>query len=121
MKKSLMETKKVLVTGADGFIGSHLVDNLLSRGYRVRALAQYNSFNSIGWLDQIQGAASLEVISGDVRDQGFCHELTDGVAIVFNLAALIAIPYSYSAPQSYLDTNVMGALNIAKSCLHNSV
>jgi len=121
VKKSLMETKKVLVTGADGFIGSHLVDNLLSRGYPVRALAQYNSFNSIGWLDQIQGAASLEVISGDVRDQGFCHELTDGVAIVFNLAALIAIPYSYSAPQSYLDTNVMGALNIAKSCLHNSV
>ncbi len=103
--------KLVLVTGADGFIGSHLVDMLLQRGYRVRALAQYNSFNNLGWLEGNNHRA-LEVVCGDVRDQSFCREIVKGCDIVFHLAALIAIPYSYVAPESYVDTNIKGTLNM---------
>jgi len=109
--------KKVLVTGADGFIGSHLTEALIQAGAEVRALSYYNSFNSWGWLDDLDCLKDLEVISGDVRDPHFCRSLTRGVDIVFHLAALIAIPYSYLAPDSYVDTNVKGTLNICQAAL----
>ena len=113
--------KKVLVTGADGFIGSHLVEYLHSQGYNVRALAQYNSFNSWGWLENASCLNDIEVISGDIRDGQFCRSLCEGVDTVFHLAALIAIPYSYQAPQSYVDTNVNGTLNMCQAALANNV
>lgn len=113
--------KKVLVTGADGFIGSHLVELLASRDIEVRALAQYNSFNSWGWLDGIELPREVEVLSGDIRDPFFCQKLCDGVDAVFHLAALIAIPYSYVAPQAYVETNVMGTLNICQAALNSGV
>lgn len=106
--------KKLLVTGADGFIGSHLTETLLSEGYAVRALAQYNSFNNWGWLEGLENP-DLEVVTGDVRDPNFCREIVKGCDVVFHLAALIAIPYSYVAPDSYVDTNVKGTLNICQA------
>lgn len=112
--------KSVAVTGADGFIGSHLVEGLLARGYKVKALAQYNSFNSWGWLEQIPRTPNLDVWTGDVRDPNFCRRFVEGVDIVFHLAALIAIPYSYIAPDSYIDTNVKGTLNICQAVRENS-
>lgn len=104
----------VLVTGADGFIGSHLTELLLSEGYRVRALNFYNSFNNWGWLEQIRHP-NLEIVSGDVRDSDFCRHITRGCSMVFHLAALIAIPYSYIAPDSYVDTNIRGTLNMCQA------
>lgn len=104
----------VLVTGADGFIGSHLTDMLLAQGYRVRALSQYNSFNYWGWLEG-NHHPNLEVVCGDVRDPNFCREITRGCSLVFHLAALIAIPYSYVAPDSYVDTNIKGTLNMVQA------
>lgn len=101
----------VLVTGADGFIGSHLTDMLLERGYRVRALAQYNSFNNLGWLEGNRNPL-LEIVTGDVRDQSFCREIARGCDTIYHLAALIAIPYSYVAPESYIDTNIKGTMNM---------
>jgi len=112
--------KTALVTGADGFIGSHLTGMLLEKGYRVKALSQYNSFNHWGWLEGISHPA-LEVVSGDIRDPHFCMKLVKGSDIVFHLAALIAIPYSYVAPDSYIDTNVKGTLNICQAALENGV
>ncbi len=109
---------KVLVTGADGFIGSHLVEHLVAEGHEVRALAQYNSFNSWGWLDHLPSLDGVEVVSGDIRDAQFCTTLTQGVETVFHLAALIAIPYSYVAPDSYVETNVRGTLNICQAALN---
>ncbi len=106
--------KPVLVTGADGFIGSHLTEALLDKGLRVRALAQYNSFSSWGWLEDIPGDR-LEVVCGDVRDPDFCRHITRGTGTVFHLAALIAIPYSYVAPDSYVDTNIKGTLNMLQA------
>lgn len=103
-----------LVTGADGFIGSHLTETLLGDGFRVRALSQYNSFNNWGWLEDVRHP-DLEVVSGDVRDPNFCRELVRGVDTVFHLAALIAIPYSYIAPDSYVDTNIRGTLNMLQA------
>lgn len=111
---------KVLVTGADGFIGSHLTEMLLEKGYRVKALAQYNSFNNWGWLEDVKHDA-LEIVSGDVRDAAFCRHITKDVEIIFHLAALIAIPYSYIAPESYVDTNVTGTLNICQAAKDNGV
>lgn len=113
--------KKVLVTGADGFIGSHLTEMLLQKGYSVRALSQYNSFNFWGWLEDIGTHANLEVISGDIRDPHYCKEITKGIDIIFHLGALIAIPYSYVAPDSYVDTNVKGTLNICQAAKENGV
>lgn len=113
--------KKVLVTGADGFIGSHLVELLVREGYEVRALALYNSFNDWGWLDTIPCLNKVEVVTGDVRDPFLCKEITKNIDIVFHLAALIAIPYSYVAPQSYVDTNVMGTVNMCKAAMENGV
>jgi len=112
---------KVLVTGADGFIGSHLTEALLENGYEVRALTQYNSFNYWGWLGDIPKQANLEIVIGDIRDPHFCKEITSEIDIVFHLAALIAIPYSYVAPDSYVDTNVRGTLNMCQAAKENGV
>jgi len=109
----------VLVTGADGFIGSHLVESLVQAGYSVRALVQYNSFNNWGWLENSACLNQVDIVSGDVRDANLCRELCTGVETVYHLAALIAIPYSYRAPSSYVDTNIQGTLNMcqaAKDC-----
>lgn len=103
--------KKVLVTGADGFIGSHLTRALLDEGCEVRALCLYNSFGTLGWLEGLSHP-NLETVLGDVRDPDFCREICRGVDTVFHLAALIAIPYSYIAPDSYVDTNIRGTLNM---------
>lgn len=115
---TLME-KQVLVTGADGFIGSHLVETLVKQGARVRALAHYNSFNHWGWLENVACRDRIEVVCGDVRDPHFCRKITKDMEMVFHLAALIAIPYSYQAPASYVDTNVTGTLNICQAALEN--
>ncbi|MAZ88267.1 MAG: NAD-dependent dehydratase [Cellvibrionaceae bacterium] len=112
---------KVLVTGADGFIGSHLVESLVISGCDVRALVQYNSFNSWGWLEGVSCLQDIEVIAGDVRDPILCRELCRDVDQVFHLAALIAIPYSYRAPSSYVDTNVQGTLNMCQAALDMGV
>ncbi len=113
--------KKILVTGADGFIGSHLVEHLLELGYEVRALTAYNSFNDWGWLEGVSKLKDIEVVCGDVRDPFFCKEITKDVHTIYHLAALIAIPFSYVAPQSYVETNVTGTLNICKAALDNQV
>lgn len=113
--------KRVLVTGADGFIGSHLTEMLVKQGAEVRALSQYNSFNNWGWLEDIDCLKDVEVVCGDVRDSEYCRKITKDIDIVFNLAALIAIPYSYVAPESYVDTNVKGALNICQAAISNNV
>lgn len=111
---------KVLVTGADGFIGSHLTEMLLKEGHQVKALSQYNSFNYWGWLDDISHP-NLEVLSGDVRDPHYCKHISKGIDVIYHLAALIAIPYSYVAPDSYVDTNVKGTLNICQAAKENGV
>lgn len=104
----------VAVTGADGFIGSHLVEALVARGHRVRAMVLYNSFGSWGWLETLDPEVldQVDVVLGDVRDPASVLELVEGAAAVYHLAALIAIPYSYRAPRSYVDTNVIGTLNV---------
>ncbi|WP_300761796.1 NAD-dependent 4,6-dehydratase LegB [Parabacteroides sp. ASD2025] len=112
--------EKVLVTGADGFIGSHLTEMLLEQGYKVKALSYYNSFNDWGWLNHVKHP-ELEVVTGDVRDPYFCKHITQDVEIIFHLAALIAIPYSYVAPDSYVDTNIKGTLNICQAAKENGV
>ena len=121
LKGGRMKNKKVLITGADGFIGSHLCELIMAQGATVRALAQYNSFNSWGWLEDIKDLESIEVVNGDVRDGAFCRAITKNIDVIFNLAALIAIPYSYIAPSSYIDTNVKGALNICQAGLDHGV
>jgi len=113
--------KKTLVTGADGFIGSHLVEALVKAGHHVRALSQYNSFNYWGWLEDISCRDEVEVVSGDVRDPHYCKTIMRDVETVYHLAALIAIPYSYTAPGSYVDTNVNGTLNICQAALECGV
>jgi NAD dependent epimerase/dehydratase len=112
---------KVLVTGADGFIGSHLVETLVKAGYSVRALCQYNSFSSWGWLDESPCRKEIEVVLGDVRDPAQMRQVSKGIDTLFHLAALIAIPYSYQAPSSYVDTNVQGTLNVLQAALDNGV
>jgi NAD dependent epimerase/dehydratase len=116
---SLMSWKgrKVLVTGADGFIGSHLTEELLDAGADVRAFCFYNSNGSLGWLDQLdpERAGALDVRAGDVRDAQFVSAACDGVEVIFHLAALVAIPYSYLAPESFVDTNVRGTLNVLEA------
>jgi NAD dependent epimerase/dehydratase len=109
--------KKVLITGADGFIGSHLTEALVEAGYNVRAFVYYNSFNSNGWLDSVSKEIKnkIEFFPGDIRDPNGVREAMKGVDIVFHLAALIAIPFSYHSPDSYIDTNVKGTLNIIQA------
>lgn len=116
-----MTPKTALVTGADGFIGSHLTEMLVRAGYSVKALSQYNSFNYWGWLEDVDCLPQIQVLNGDVRDPHYCKEITRGVDVVFHLAALIAIPYSYVAPDSYVDTNVRGTLNICQAARDNGV
>ena len=116
-----MEIKKkiVLVTGADGFIGSHLTEMLVAEGYQVKALSQYNSFNNWGWLEDINCKDQVEVLTGDIRDPHYCKHITQDIDLIFHLAALIAIPYSYVAPDSYVDTNIKGTLNICQAAKEN--
>ena len=111
--------KKILVTGADGFIGSHLTEMLVTKGYKVKALCHYNSFNNWGWLEGVGCREQIEVLTGDVRDTYYCKEITQDVDVIFHLAALIAIPYSYLAPDSYVDTNINGTLNICQAAREN--
>lgn len=113
-----MQGKQVFVTGADGFIGSHLVERLVSAGARVRALVYYNSWNEKGWLRDIPTDAlnAVELFAGDVRDPERVRQGVAGCDYVFHLSSLIAIPYSYDAPRSYVDTNVTGAVNVLQAC-----
>lgn len=119
--KGVQTVKTILVTGADGFIGSHLTELLVREGYKVKALSQYNSFNYWGWLEDVDCLNDIEILNGDVRDPHYCKHITKGVDTVFHLAALIAIPYSYVAPGSYVDTNINGTLNVCQAALENGV
>jgi NAD dependent epimerase/dehydratase len=112
------KNKKVLVTGADGFIGSHLVEFLVDRGAQVKAFVFYNSFNSWGWIDSFPKDLKdkIEIFAGDIRDPFGVKKAIEGVDVVFHLAALIAIPYSYYSPESYVSTNVTGTLNVLMAC-----
>ena len=109
-----LKSKTVLVTGSDGFIGSHLTEELLRMGCKVRAFAYYNSFGSWGWLDHLakDQLESIEVVTGDIRDRGSVTKAMEGIDVVFHLAALIGIPYSYDSPESYVGTNISGTLNV---------
>lgn len=109
--------KKVLVTGADGFIGSHLTETLLEAGYDVKAFSYYNSFNTWGWLDTLpaEKLKEIEIFTGDIRDPNGVREAVKGQDMVFHLAALIAIPFSYHSPDSYVDTNIKGTLNVLQA------
>ncbi len=111
--------KTALITGADGFIGSHLTEMLFLKGYDVIALSQYNSFNNWGWLESVNCKEKIKIIAGDIRDPHYCKHITKNVDVIFHLAALIAIPYSYVAPDSYVDTNIKGALNICQAAKEN--
>lgn len=112
-----LKDKKILVTGADGFIGSHLVESLIDRGCDVRAFVFYNSFNSWGWLDTLpsEKLRKLDVFAGDIRDPNGVATAMQGCDVVFHLAALIAIPFSYHSPDSYVDTNIKGTLNVLQA------
>ncbi len=118
MANDNISTKHVFVTGADGFIGSHLIERLVKLGARVCALVCYNSWNETGWLREIDRSilADIEIIKGDIRDADLMHNAVRKVDYVFHLSSLIDIPYSYIAPRSYVDTNVIGALNIFNAC-----
>ena len=108
---------KVLVTGADGFIGSHLTEELVKRGYDVKAFTYYNSFGTWGWLDSLPRAIrdQIEIFQGDIRDPNGVRTAVKGVEQIFHLAALIAIPFSYHSPDSYVDTNIKGTLNVLQA------
>ena len=116
-QKKVIREKKILVTGADGFIGSHLTETLVTQGHRVKAFVYYNSFNSWGWLDHSPRNIkdNLEVFAGDIRDPHGVRAAMADCDIVFHLAALIAIPYSYHSPDTYVDTNIKGTLNILQA------
>lgn len=116
-----LKSKSVLVTGADGFIGSHLTEMLVKEGAKVKALSQYNSFNNWGWLEDVDCKNDIEVLCGDVRDPHFIKKISKDTDVIFHLAALIAIPYSYVAPDSYIDTNIKGTLNVCQAALENGV
>ena len=108
---------KILVTGADGFIGSHLCEKLVKEGHDVKAFVYYNSFNSYGWIDSIEKKIrdKLKIFSGDIRDENLVKKAVKGNEIIIHLAALVGIPYSYNSPQSYYETNVKGTLNILQA------
>ena len=118
-----MSYRNIFVTGADGFIGSHLTEKLVRLGYNVKALAQYNSFNNYGWLDHLDKSTdgNFEKVLGDIRDQSNINSLSKDADVIFHLASLIGIPYSYIAPQSYIDTNVSGTLNVLQAAKNNNV
>jgi NAD dependent epimerase/dehydratase len=113
----LLSNKKVLVTGADGFIGSHLVEQLIAEGCKVKAFCYYNSFNSWGWLDTLSPSTleQIEIFTGDIRDPNGVRTAMKDVEVVFHLAALIAIPFSYHSPDNYVDTNIKGTLNVLQA------
>jgi len=113
----ILANKKVLVTGADGFIGSHLVEQLLTEGCEVRAFCYYNSFNSWGWLDSLPASTlqKIDIFTGDIRDPNGVRTAMKDINVVFHLAALIAIPFSYHSPDNYVDTNIKGTLNILQA------
>lgn len=113
-----LKGKKILVTGADGFIGSHLVEALKEKDCDIKALSYYNSFNNWGWLESID-LSRVEVVSGDIRDPHFCMKITKNIDVIFHLASLIAIPFSYTSPDSYIDTNIKGTANICQAVLEN--
>jgi NAD dependent epimerase/dehydratase len=117
-----LKNKKILVTGADGFIGSHLTEELIRRGHDVRAFVFYNSFNSWGWLDTFskEQLNKIDVFAGDIRDPNGVRQAMQGIDIVFHLAALIAIPFSYHSPDSYVDTNIKGTLNVLQAARDTS-
>jgi len=117
MENSRLKNVKILVTGADGFIGSHLVEALVRKGYDVKAFVAYNSFNSWGWLDSCAQdvVGKFEIISGDIRDPHGVKQAAKGCQIIMHLAALIAIPYSYHSPDTYVDTNIKGTLNVLQA------
>src|SRR5688572_3055139 len=112
-----LKGKKILVTGADGFIGSHLTERLLEEGCKVKAFVYYNSFNSWGWLDTLskEQLKNIEIFAGDIRDPNGVRAAMKDIDVVFHLAALIAIPFSYHSPDSYIDTNIKGTLNIVQA------
>ncbi|KOR33563.1 NAD-dependent dehydratase [Achromatium sp. WMS3] len=112
-----LKNKKILITGADGFIGSHLTETLIRQGYEVRAFVLYNSFNSWGWLDHVDAEVkkSLDVFAGDIRDPHGVKTAMQGCDVVMHLASLIAIPYSYHSPDTYIDTNIKGTLNVVQA------
>lgn len=116
-----LKDKKVLVTGACGFIGSHLVERLIDEGCDVRALVYYNSFNSWGWLDTLSAdkLSRVEIFAGDVRDPNGVRDAVKGMDVIFHLAALIGIPFSYHSPDSYVDTNIKGTLNILQAARYS--
>ncbi len=118
-----LNNKKILVTGADGFIGSHLVEQLVKNGYSVKAFVMYNSFNSWGWLDSFDKDIldKVEVIAGDIRDSNFVNIAMKDIDVVFHLAAMITIPFSYQAPENYIDTNIKGTLNVLLAAKNNNV
>jgi NAD dependent epimerase/dehydratase len=117
----MLKNKNVLITGADGFIGSHLVEILVEKSAKVRALSYYNSFNDWGWIEDLTCKKDIEIITGDIRDYNCCQKITKGIDVVFHLAALIGIPYSYHSPKSYIDTNVGGTHNMCHASLENGV
>jgi len=112
-----LKDKKILITGADGFIGSHLTEILISKASALKALVQYNSFNSWGWLDHSHIVKDVEIVAGDIRDPNFCKNLCANCDIIFHLAALISIPYSYITPQSFIETNINGTSNICQAAV----
>ncbi|MFA5339657.1 MAG: NAD-dependent 4,6-dehydratase LegB [Candidatus Omnitrophota bacterium] len=116
-----MTKKKVLVTGAGGFIGSHLTEKLSASGYKVKAFVHYNSRNSWGWLESSRCKNRIEIISGDIRDADIVRDAMRDVEIVFHLAALIGIPYSYHSPEAYVETNIKGSLNILQAAKDSDV
>jgi dTDP-glucose 4,6-dehydratase len=115
--------KKILITGAEGFIGSHLIETLVKKNFKVKALVHYNSFNSIGWLNYLDKEIikNCEIVYGDIRDNVFIQNITKGIDTVINLAALISIPYSYIAPSSFISTNLIGTYNILEATKRNNV
>ena len=115
--------KKILITGADGFIGSHLTENLVKNGYDVTAFVYYNSFNSWGWIDDINPKVlkNIKIVTGDIRDYQCIYNASKKIDCIINLAALIGIPYSYSSPDSYIQTNIIGTSNMLNASLKNNV
>lgn len=118
-----LKNKRVLITGSEGFIGSHLVEKLLEKNCSIRAMTLYNSFNNWGWLESLDDKLikEIDIVSGDIRDSKFVSNCCKNIDIIFHLASLIAIPHSYKSPYSYVDTNVVGTLNLVESALANNI